>query len=145
MKLRNVHFSGDFRERALLEFLFGSFQKSNKFQPAPKYHTKGCSHSSADSPGARTLVFAAFESFHSCEFRASIVRTPFCAILWRCPKNHRFLLQIPLINPLVFTLPLFCALLTKCAAADVQNGFVSKNASQSAIDPVRDWKGSSQY
>ena len=24
-------------------------------QPAPNYHTKGCSHSSADSPGARTL------------------------------------------------------------------------------------------
>ena len=46
-------------------------------QPAPKYHTKGCSHSSVDSPGARTLVFAAFEPFHSCEFRASIARTPF--------------------------------------------------------------------
>ena len=29
-------------------------------QPAPKYHTKGCSHSSADSLGARTLVFTAF-------------------------------------------------------------------------------------
>ena len=55
------------------------------FQPAPKYHTKGCSHSTADSPGARTLVFAAFEPFHSCEFRASIARTPFCAILWRSP------------------------------------------------------------
>ena len=26
-------------------------------QPAPKYHTKGCSRSFADSPGARTLVF----------------------------------------------------------------------------------------
>ena len=33
------------------------------FQPAPKYHTKGCSRSSADSPGAWTLVFAAFEPF----------------------------------------------------------------------------------
>ena len=54
-------------------------------QPAPKYHTKGCSRSFADSPGARTLVFAAFEPFHSCEFRASIARTPFCAILWRSP------------------------------------------------------------
>ena len=56
-------------------------------QPAPKYHTKGCSHSSADSPGARTLVFAAFEPFLSREFRASIARTPFCAILWRSPIN----------------------------------------------------------
>ena len=55
-------------------------------QPAPKYHTKGCSRSFADSPGARTLVFAAFEPFHSCEFRASIARTPFRAILWRSPK-----------------------------------------------------------
>ena len=51
------------------------------FQPTPKYHTKGCSHSSADSPGARALVFAAFEPFHSCEFRASIARTSFSAIL----------------------------------------------------------------
>ena len=59
-------------------------------QPAPKYHTKGCSHSSADSPGARTLVFAAFEPFHSCEFRASIARTPFCAILWRSPRYFLF-------------------------------------------------------
>ena len=56
-------------------------------QPAPKYHTKGCSHSSADSPGAQTLVFAAFEPFHSREFRASIARTPFCAILWRSPNQ----------------------------------------------------------
>ena len=56
-------------------------------QPTPKYHTKGCSRSFADSPGARTLVFAAFEPFHSCEFRASIVRTPFCAILWRSPTE----------------------------------------------------------
>ena len=56
------------------------------YQPAPEYHTKGCSRSSADSPGARTLVFAAFEPFSSCEFRASILaRTPFCAILWRSP------------------------------------------------------------
>ena len=56
-------------------------------QPAPKYHTKGCSRSFADSPGARTLVFAAFEPFHSCEFRGSIARTPFCAILWRSPRS----------------------------------------------------------
>ena len=54
-----------------------------------KYHTKGCSHSCADSPGARTLVFAAFEPFHSCEFRASIARTPFCAILWRSPNDFK--------------------------------------------------------
>ena len=33
------------------------------FQPASKYHTKGCSRSSVDSPGARTLVLAAFEPF----------------------------------------------------------------------------------
>ena len=55
-------------------------------QPATKYHTKGCSRSSADSPGARPLGFAAFEPFSSCEFRASIARTPFCAILWRSPR-----------------------------------------------------------
>ena len=51
--------------------------------PHLDFPEKGCSHSAADSPGARTLVFAAFEPFHSCEFRASIARTPFCAILWR--------------------------------------------------------------
>ena len=66
-------------------------------QPAAKYHTKGCSRSSVDSPGARTLVFAAFESLSSCEFRASIARTPFCAIHWRspdvCPNFTRFVRQ----------------------------------------------------
>ena len=45
------------------------------------YHTKGCSRSSVDSPGARTLVFVAFQPFSSHEFRALIARTPFCAIL----------------------------------------------------------------
>ena len=54
-------------------------------QPAAKCHIKECSRSCVDSPRARTLVFAAFESFSSCEFRASIARTPFCAILWRSP------------------------------------------------------------
>ena len=53
------------------------------FQPAPKYHTKGCSHLSVDSPGARTLVFVAFEPCLAAAFRASIAQTPFCAILWR--------------------------------------------------------------
>ena len=56
------------------------------FQPAPKYHTKGCSRSSAESPGARTQVLTAFESFSNCEFQTSIARTPFCAILWRSPS-----------------------------------------------------------
>ena len=61
-------------------------QKSSKnvqnIRQAPKYHTKGCSHSSVDSPGARTVVFAAVEAFSSCEFfRTSIARTPFCAVL----------------------------------------------------------------
>ena len=59
-------------------------------QPAPKYHTKGCSRSFVDSPVARTLVFAAFESFSSCEFRVSIARTPFCAILWRSPTQGSY-------------------------------------------------------
>ena len=54
------------------------FSRDSRDQPAPKYHTKGCSRSCVDSPGARTLVFAAFEPFSSCEFRASIARTPFC-------------------------------------------------------------------
>ena len=31
-------------------------------QSPPKFHTKGSSHSSVDSPGARTLVFAEVES-----------------------------------------------------------------------------------
>ena len=47
-----------------------------------------CSRSSVDNPGARTLVFVAFEPFLGAEFRASIVRTPFCAILWRSPNRH---------------------------------------------------------
>ena len=66
-------------------------QKKSRYldQPAPKYHTKGCSRSSAASPGARTLVFTAFESFSSCELRASIARTPFCAILWRSPTGSQ--------------------------------------------------------
>ena len=34
-------------------------------------------------------VFAAFEPFHSHEFRASIARTPFCAILWRSPAVQK--------------------------------------------------------
>ena len=34
-------------------------KKTPKVQLAPKYHTKGCSHSSLDNPRARTLVFAA--------------------------------------------------------------------------------------
>ena len=63
-------------------------------QPVPKYHTKGCSRSFADSPGARTLVFAAFEPFHGCEFRASIARTPFCAILRRSPISDVFFFPV---------------------------------------------------
>ena len=58
-----------------------------------KYHTKGCSRSSVDSPGARTLVFAAFELFSRCKCQVSIARTPFCAILWRSPK-YRWSLQL---------------------------------------------------
>ena len=65
-----------------------SAHETHTDQPAPKYHTKGCSRSSADSPGARTLVFAGCEPFHSHEFRASIARTPFCAILWRSPNGR---------------------------------------------------------
>ena len=38
------------------------------------HHTKGC---------------AAFESFPSNEFWESIARMPFCAILWRSPKNRQ--------------------------------------------------------
>ena len=41
---------------------------AHKFQPAPKYHTKGCSHLSVDSPRARTLVFAAGEPFLAANF-----------------------------------------------------------------------------
>ena len=67
------------------ESLAKRYSETCHYQPAPKYHTKGCSRSSVDSPGARTLVFEAFEPFSSHEFRASIARTPFCAILWRSP------------------------------------------------------------
>ena len=125
----------------------GSSWKTSHDQPVPKYHAKGCSRSSVDSPGVRdaetailikfafwrglgrgnftencpktlfvlgnsmtikfgnftdfivrnllsfgrllrsanTGFFAAFESFSSCEFRASIARAPFCAVLWRSP------------------------------------------------------------
>ena len=43
-----------------------------QIQPAPRYHTQWCSHSSADSPGARTLVFAAFLIISSCAFSGVI-------------------------------------------------------------------------
>ena len=56
-------FSGAWRNCSYRTWLFCTGQ------PAPEYRTKGCSHSSADSPGARALVFAAFEPSHSCEFR----------------------------------------------------------------------------
>ena len=55
--------------------------------PAPKYHTKGCSRSSVDSPGAQTLVFAAFEPLSSHEFWASIARTPFVRHFGALPIN----------------------------------------------------------
>ena len=85
--------------------LHEKFLQNNRdnYQPAPKYHTKGCSHSTADSLGARTLVFAACEPFHSCEFRASIGRTPFCAILWRSPMlGTVFLVATQMSLPLVY-------------------------------------------
>ena len=67
------------------------FTSCGLLQPAPKYHTKGCSRSSVDSPGVRTpVLFAAFEPISSCEFRASLARTPFCAILWRSPRVSHF-------------------------------------------------------
>ena len=47
------------QNRAFADRAFGE----SSAQPAPKYHTKGCSRSSVDSPGARTLVFAAFIEF----------------------------------------------------------------------------------
>ena len=46
----------------------------------PQSITQKGVHTSVDSPGARTLLFAAFEPF-----LASIAQTPFCAILWRSP------------------------------------------------------------
>ena len=55
--------------------------------PAPKYHTKGCSRSSVDSPGVRTLVFVASEPFLGADVRVSIAGTPFCAILWCSPSE----------------------------------------------------------
>ena len=60
--------------------------ESRHMSANPKYHTKVCSRSCVESPGARTLVFAAFQPFPSCEFRASIARTPFCALRWRSPN-----------------------------------------------------------
>ena len=49
--------------------MFRHDKKQPKDQPAPKYHTKVCSRSSVDSPGARTLVFVASESFLSQRVR----------------------------------------------------------------------------
>ena len=54
-------------------------------QPAPKYHTKGCSHSSRWQPGSANTGFCSTWAISSCEFRASIAWTPFSAILWRSP------------------------------------------------------------
>ena len=50
-------------------------------QPAPKYHTKGCSHSSADNPGVRTLAFAAFEPFVVVNFGVNSANTLLCDAL----------------------------------------------------------------
>ena len=36
-------------------------------------------------PGSANTGFCSIWAFHSCEFRASIARTAFCAILWRSP------------------------------------------------------------
>ena len=74
-------------------FFFAELTEFATDQPAPKYHTKGCSRSSVDSPGARTLGFAALVPFSRCKFRASIARTPFCAILWRSPNRTQ---RVPL-------------------------------------------------
>ena len=84
--------------------LQGKFVEKLSAWPTPTYHTKACSCSSVDSPGARTLVFAAFQPF-----RASIARTPFCAILWRSPIStfqmfvaNMWLQVLPLRNSKVF-------------------------------------------
>ena len=69
-----------------------------KYLPAPKHHIKECSHSSVDSPGARTLFFCSIWSISSCGFRASIACTPFCAILGRSP-NKRTNFSDKLSNP----------------------------------------------
>ena len=49
--------------RAVPSYAWGS-----DFQAGPKYHTKGCSHSSVDRLGARTLVFEALEPFLAANF-----------------------------------------------------------------------------
>ena len=49
--------------------LESSLFSANCFQPASKYRTKGCSRSSVDSMGARTLAFPkAFEPFLAANF-----------------------------------------------------------------------------
>ena len=68
-------------------------KKKSALPPSPKSASAKVSHKRVFTlarwqPGsANTGFFAAFEPFHSCEFRASIARTPFCAILWRSPTK----------------------------------------------------------
>ena len=56
-----------------------SLAHPNSTQPAPKHHTKGCSHWFGDSPGARTLVFAALLPFLAVVFGPQKPRTPLCS------------------------------------------------------------------
>ena len=77
MPFRSSQFTGNWRYDSRGDLNRGSNHKSRdldlrfelpKTQPAPKYHTKGCSHSFVNSPGARTLVFAALEPILAADF-----------------------------------------------------------------------------
>ena len=59
-----------------------------KFGQPQSITQKGVHAHSLTAQEREHCFFAAFEPFSSCEFRASIARTPFCAILWRSPKSE---------------------------------------------------------
>ena len=58
-------------------------KQSRKGKDRESITQKGVHARPLTARGARTLIFSAFESFSSCDFWASIARTPFYAILWR--------------------------------------------------------------
>ena len=50
-------------------------------------------------PGSANTGFCSIWAISSCEFRASIARTPFCAILWRSPNyRHHYRHQMQLMS-----------------------------------------------
>ena len=63
------------------------FQARNKISQPQSITQKGVHTHPLTAREREHGFFVAFEQFHRCEFRASIARTLFCAILWRSPKR----------------------------------------------------------